>query len=266
MRSALTFRDEMAALYRRHGPRHILPFVGSAYESDESLLRVCALGINAYISPDDWPDRDSELQDWYQSWWALAGHGKTNRFFETAYHQCDILARSLACSPQLRVLAYDPNPVRKSGFYGTNAIKVFTEDTFKKAEALSPGDFDAYTPTWYAELDLMAKHNCLPHLIVVFGGAIWSYACSAFDPNQSVASSRYDHMRIEEYVAAGGRHSPSYHWANRIVARTAAGRQTVFVVRLHHPCSRALPRRDAEWLLSQFDFRHLAGLGAKLKG
>lgn len=256
----MSLRHDIQTQYQRHGSRHILPFIGSAYELSDDSFRVLSLGFNAYVSDGDWPDDENELQDWYVGWWRDASWGQSPKFFSRVYEECRHLANELTSSPLFVGHWFDSNPRTKSGIYGTNAIKVFTEEHLKTSNMLSQEDFQEHMPTWHAELDILAKYRRLPHLIVVFGQAIWDYAWRAFYPYDAATFPDYSYLKIEEYQTCGDEGSPCYHHVNHVVLRTEIGRQNLLLVRLHHPSARTVPRRDSAWLLSQPDFRELAQL------
>ena len=103
MIGAMAFNANIGALYRQHGPNHILPFIGGSYEQrDRKASRVVVVSINAYAS-------DAELR------------------------REGVVAGSKLFSG----LAYDTRPETKSGLYATNAIKVFTSEAFKRSNAIS---------------------------------------------------------------------------------------------------------------------------------
>jgi len=253
----VSFTDEIADLYAEHGPRHLLPFIGAGYEDAASpTFRVAIVGLNSYISDGDWPEEDDELRDWYHGWWSEAGHGKAPRFYNAAYREADSLARVLAAESGLfDGLAYDGDPRTKAELYGTNAIKVFLGERFKKSDALTPDDFRAHAPTWHRELDAMAKHAVPPSLIVVYGSQAWTVMWKALWPGHAV----FEHMRVARYETCGSEKDLSYHHANRVTVELDDARNhTLLLVRLSHPSGRS--SRRAAWLLDQEPFRQLAGL------
>lgn len=135
----MTFTAKISAIYRAHAPKHLLPFIGQSYkDGSPEAFRVAVLGLNAYVSDGDWPKDDSKLQGWYRGWWSEAGHGQSHRFFNTAYREAGLLAAELTGQSKLfGGLRYDAAPQSKSGFYGTNAIKVFLGERHKTSDALS---------------------------------------------------------------------------------------------------------------------------------
>lgn len=257
----MPFRDEIAKIYSAHGSRHLLPFIGEEYDAPQaSTLRIAVMGINAYISEDDWPANDDELRAWFHGWWANAGHGETYPFYTRAYREADTIARVLGNSRHFKGLHYDATRDRKIGYYAMNAIKVFTSDEYKTSPAIPDEYLQSFAPSWHAELDTMAKYGVLPHLIVVLGEKLWGFNWQAFYRDDPETFPQYKYLQVHEYVSGSETDNASYHHANRIRASTASGEQNVLLVRLHHPSSRSKVRRDAKWLLAQADFRRLAGL------
>ncbi|MCC6651228.1 MAG: hypothetical protein IT348_08790 [Candidatus Eisenbacteria bacterium] len=135
-------------------------------------------------------------------------------------------------------------------FYATNAIKTYLpESEGKRADQVSPELFDQHAATWRDELDAMAQHGALPHLVVIFGEPPWKQAWSAFKPPQA---NGYKHLRVLDYKYADG-----FHFANRLRLGGANGEQTTLLVRLRHPSSRT-KKGSVSWLLAQEDFWTLA--------
>jgi hypothetical protein len=256
----MSFATKISAIYRAHGPKHLLPFIGQSYENGSpEAFRVAVIGLNAYISDGDWPEDDAELQGWYCGWWSKAGHGKSHRFFNTAYREAGLLADELAQSSKIFTgLTYDTEPQSKSGFYGTNAVKIFLGEQHKTSDGLADADFRQYAPAWQQELDTMAERRVLPHLIVVLGRQIWDLMWGSFYPEGSNRV-QYQHFTVTDYQTCGSDGGSCYHFANRITVKVGSTRQKLLLVRLAHPANYGDQRR-AEWLLGEKDFRKLAGL------
>ena len=164
---------------------------------------MAVVGLNAYVSDGDWPKDDAELQWWYPGWWSEAGHGRSHRFFNTAYREAGLLADELAGRSKLfSGLTYDAGPQSKSGIYGTNAIKVFLGGKHKTSDGLSPADFQKYAPAWHQELDTMAEHGVLPHLVVALGQQIWELMWGSFYPDWSKRV-QYQHFTVTDYQTCG---------------------------------------------------------------
>ncbi len=251
----MTFTSKIEAIYEAHGPDHMLPFIGTAYENaDPTTFRIAVVGINAYVSSGDWPTDRDKLGSWYPGWWRAAGHGTTYRFFNVAYKEADLLARQLVQSSDLfQGLAYDGDPKSKSGFYATNAVKVFLGENHKKAHGITPDFLSQYTPTWNGELEAMATHGVMPHLIVVLGSQVWANIWQSLHPKKGFAS---EHFTVDAYQTCG---DPCFHHANLITVSVGGRKQPILLVRMTHPAAQG--DRRAAWLLGQVAFRDLAQLG-----
>lgn len=182
---------------------------------------------------------------------------ETHRYFNVAYREADTLARQLSTDSKLFAgLTHDSDPKTKPGFYGTNAVKVFLGEDYKKADGLTPDMLAQYTPTWRQELDVMAEHGVLPHLIVVLGSQIWEVMWRTLHPTHGMAS---EHFTVDDYRTCGGRGSPCYHHANLITLAIGERKHSLLLVRLTHPAAQG--NRHAKWLLEQEAFRELVQLG-----
>lgn len=84
-----------------------------------------------------------------------------------------------------------------------------------------------HAPTWHAELDIMAKHGVLPHVIIVFGRPFWDWAWQAY---------------LIDVEGAGVRHK-------------------LALLGVRHPAARASSKSTPEWLLSLPDVRRLLRFG-----
>jgi hypothetical protein len=62
-----SFIQQVESVYASKGERHILPFVGSAFDRGGGSLRVVLVGINTYISPRDWdPPEQRRQAEWFR--------------------------------------------------------------------------------------------------------------------------------------------------------------------------------------------------------
>lgn len=232
----------ISAIYSKRD-NHILPFVGAAFERPTpDQARVVVVGINSYVSPKDW---DKINPNWFAGWFEQSSH----RFYKSVKKQAVNLAAALVeRSESLR----GKKLVWPGSFYATNAIKTYLpEAEGKRADQVQPEMFTEHATTWRGELDLMAQHEALPHLIVLFGEPFWKHAWSAFRPPHA---DNYKHLRVLEYRHTDG---PSLHHVNRLRLGGANGEQTTLLVRLRHPSSRT-KRGSVSWLLGQDDFWALA--------
>jgi hypothetical protein len=166
------------------------------------------------------------------------------------------MARALGASNLFAGLDYDTSPHTKSGYYGTNAVKVFLGEEGKTTQNMSASNFQEYADDWHRELDVMAEHRVLPHLILVLGEQIWELMWRSFYP-EGERRLPHKHFQVTEYETCE-RNAECYHFGNRITAEVDAGKQTILLVRMSHPA--AAQDHRAYWLLGQPEFRKLAGL------
>lgn len=237
------------AIYSKRD-NHILPFVGAAFERPSpDQLRVVVVGINSYVSEQHWPlAPGGGFPDWF-------AHTKY-RFFRSVKRNATRLVSGLVDNGIFDGLRFE----WPDSFYATNAIKTYLpESEGKRADQVSSELFDQHAATWRDELDAMAQHGALPHLIVIFGEPFWKHAWSAFKPPHLDA---YEHLRVLDYRHTDG---PSLHFGNRLRLGGANGELTTLLVRLRHPSSRT-QKGSVSWLLGQDDFwmlaKGLAGAGA----
>jgi len=256
----MSLRSDIAVLYQTWGERHILPFMGGAYDSDSEIFRTMAIGINAYVADENWPENSAELRDWYTGWWASAGRSRSRRFFEVAYEESAQLAASLQASSLFCSTPYQDEPNAKAGFYGTNAIKYFMTQQFKDSGQVSEDEIAESARTWHGELDLLAKHGRLPHLVVVFGRKVWHAVWQALNLNARHSFPKYEHLDVLVYSPFPEQSSFLYHHVNRVTITIRGGQHEMVLVRLQHPRARKR-RRNAEWLLAEPSFRRFVGLG-----
>jgi hypothetical protein len=256
---SMTFSDRIAKIYSAHGPRHLLPFVGQSYENAScGVFRVAVVGINAYLCGDDWHKPGKVLRTWYRNWWEDAGHGETHRYFNVAYREVNLLAGELTSRSKLfSDLRYDAKPQDKSGIYGTNFIKELLEEKYKDSRQLTEAQVQQSKPGWRHELDLMAEHRVLPHLVIVLGQKMWGAICESFDP-ECAQTNNYQHLQTAQYKTCFNPGDPCYHHANLLTLRAGETSQKLLLVRMDHPSARR--QRRALWLLTQPHFRKLARL------
>jgi hypothetical protein len=208
-------------------PHHIVPFVRAAYEGQRpELLRALVVGINSYLSPADWdPPRGPPSPDWFPRWFQTTDY----RFGKRVKAEAMTLLEGLAT-----VEAFAGLKVAWSeSVYATNAIKVYLpEADGKRADQTKDELLDEHLSTWVAELDLMATHDVLPHVIAVFGWRFWRHACTSFRPRQLGS---FQTLRICTYEQVSGPWRPSIR-----ILRLAGARlpQDTLLVRLRHPSAR----------------------------
>jgi hypothetical protein len=129
-------------------------------------------------------------------------------------------------------------------FYATNAIKVHMKEAQgKRADQITEEMFDEHLPTWHQELDMMAEHGVLPHVIAIFGKPFWSRACASL---RLVQSERHpQHLRLLKFEPISGE---CFHFANLVRFAGSGGEQDALLVRVRHPAART-KMGSARWLL-----------------
>ena len=238
----MTFVDEACELYRAR-PHHILPYVGAAFRgAAPELLRILLVGINSHISAKDWdPAQNFPRPEWFTVWFENSSYRHNKRIHAEA-------------TELLVGMTQDRGPFAGRSFswpescYSTNAIKVhLPDDAGKRADQVGRSVFDEHVKTWHAELDLMAKHGVLPHVIAIFGRPFWSRACDSLRP-QSAAL--YQHLQVTKYQPSAG---TALHFVNRVELADGNEPHEMLLVRLRHPCARTQVG-SARWLLAQPEF------------
>lgn len=223
--------DRAHAIYSKRD-NHILPFVGSAFDRPTpDQLRVAVVGINSYVSAQHWPLAPG---GGFPEWFAQTNY----RFFRSVKRNATRLVAGLV----------DNGVFEGLRFHWPDS---FYEAEGKRADQVSPEMFDQHAATWRDELDAMAEHGALPHLIVIFGEPFWKHAWSAFKPPRA---NGFEHLRVLDYRHTDG---PSLHFVNRLRLGGANGDQTTLLVHLRHPSSRTR-KGSVSWLLAQEDFWTLA--------
>lgn len=238
------FRAEIRRIYARE--HCIQPFVGESFASgDPRALRVMTIGINAYLSERDW---SRQVPEWFSGWFNDGRH----RFDRTVAADAATIANALvADAAPFSGLTY----CGKESILHTNAVKVYMpESSGKRSDQVTREDYERWVPTWHAELDAMAKHGVLPHVILVFGRPFWEWAWQAF---HSQTRPTFEHLKVHEFKSAAG---SGRHFANRGEVESAGGRHTFALLQLRHPAARATSKASAKRLLSLPDVRSLLAL------
>jgi len=238
---AQTFRQDVIIAYKREYCIH--PHIGELFASGApGALRLMAIGINAYVSEADWPSvRPDDHADWFRD-------GRYPFHREVA-RDTEFIARALLAEAEpFSGLTYEG----KGNIFQTNAVKVYVrESEGKRSDQLDRAHFEPHVATWLAELDLMAQHGVLPHVITVFGRPFWEWAWQAFHPSFRPA---FKHMAVHSFATAAGE---GKHFANRIEVETASGKQTIALLAVRHPSARSNSKGQPEWLVAQPDVRAL---------
>src|SRR5205085_2211798 len=113
----------------------------------------------------------------------------------------------------------------------TNAVKVYVpESEGKRADQLSDVDYDRHLDQWHDELDAMAEHNVLPHVIAIVGDPFWSRACNSF------RQSSFKRTKTARYQWCAG---SCRHFLNRVTLDAPDGPHETLLLRLRHPAGRA---------------------------
>lgn len=236
-----TFRTEIRRAYERENC--LQPFIGEAFESaDAGALRLMTIGINAYLSEDDWPRQSPE---WFAGWFNEGRH----KFDRTVAKDAGAIASALAGgASRFAGLTYRG----KENVFHTNAVKDYLpESKGKRSDQVAREDFERHVPTWHAELEIMAKYGVLPHVIIVFGRPFWEWAWKAFHPTSRPS---FTHLKVHGFANAPGE---GHHFANLIDLEGAGGRHHLALLALRHPAARATSTATPEWLLSRPDVRKL---------
>jgi hypothetical protein len=249
----MDFTSRANALYAEQ-PHNILPFVGAGFEAPlPGDLRMVVVGLNAYYSARHWPpDPERAPADWSRRF-----RERDGRFFTAARNLASELADALAPSPDFAGLTLR-NP---EGLYGTNAVKSWVLDG-KRSSRVEPETLVPGAGVWRNEIELMAEHDVLPHVILVLAERFWGSACRSLRTPPAG-------LRVSEHqstLSLGRGETPCLHLVNRYVVQGSGEPQPLLLVRLFHPSapkrkdSSGLPRGTVRWLASQPDFRAVANL------
>ena len=127
-----TLETEILRLYDAfENPIH--PFIGQAFEgANRGALRVMTIGINAYLSPKDWPNQQPT---WFSSWFKEGRHPFDRGVAEGA----GTIANSLTANSTLySALAFRGT----DSIFHTNAVKSYLpESSGKTSDQISPRDY-----------------------------------------------------------------------------------------------------------------------------
>lgn len=226
---------------------HILPFVGEAFERPRGAdLRVVAVGVNSYVSESDWwKVAEGRSTRWFQGWW----REPTHRFPRGAQRALDELGQRLGTTAMFNGLGY--RGIEST--YATNAVKTHLKRVDgRRSSSVKTTLLDDHMPTWFSELDVMARHDAVPHVIVVFGRRWWGHAWRSLRDG----TEGFKDLRVVtgSFRSAQG---TSHHYLNRVEVETTAGRRSMLLVGLRHASWPAAPmaKGTAGWLLEQADFR-----------
>jgi hypothetical protein len=252
------FKSEISRLYADHGPRHLVPYIGEAFaRPSPEDFRVAVVGFNCYISQCDEPKDVNQMRPWFSGWWEQAGiKDGSYRFYNDALREIGELASFVARQPQWKGLRCQLTAESKKSLYATNTIKIYADESLKKSSAISAEMMESHSQTWRDEMRLMANHGCLPHLIIVFGRAIWEPHWRSLHPDSASAVA----LGVTSYVTIPDTQAPAFHHVNRIVLGQDGAAHTLLLTCLHHPSARVRrnARKNAAWLIGQKAFQDLA--------
>lgn len=240
----VSFTERIHAIYDRHAPIHIHPFIGAAFETPAADdLRIMAMGINSYVDENH---EGVAPPHWFADWFRTRKY----RYQTSMGRSLDFLGNTITKMP------FDLATKRYRGaesVYLTNAVKVYVpQREGKRADQISEGLYERHLGQWHDELDVMAESNVLPQVLAIVGRPFWSFACQAFRSPVPFASLR---VRASHPCADECRDH-----VNALTLETPHGVHEMLLVRLRHPAARTKVG-SVEWLLSQPDFLEIATRG-----
>lgn len=245
-----SLQDDVHALYdalpamEAHPDLSVIhPHVGGAFlDARPGTLRVLAVGINSYVD-----DEHAHLSKpgWFTGWVRARSH----RFFPKLRDECEVIAEVVTKSPAFDGLGY----ADLDSLYATNAVKRYLPRAGGRWASDVEGCWlDEGAVVWRAELDAMARHGVLPHVVIVFGQRIWGRCWRAFgDPSVQPGW-------VEDYRPLP-RSSPVFHRLNKIYVQEDGVTRLMLLIRLTHPAAPTNRWRAAE-LIAHSDFRSVLGL------
>lgn len=118
----------------------------------------------------------------------------------------------------------------------------------KRADQLTDADYERHLDQWHDELDAMAEHNVLPHVIAIIGSPFWRFACN------TLSAGKFKGMKTTRYDSCAG---PAAHFIKRVGLEHQGKQHELLLVRLRHPAGRT-KTGSPKWLLEQTEFRAMA--------
>ena len=264
-REAAGLRAALDTFYHAQGFDYPLrPFVGESFvDPRPDRMRVALVGGNAYLWAGH-PTDPSALADTYESWWAEGYRLRRGKlFFGRAVREGAVVAAALSGRGCFADVRRTPVPSGGVDVYGTNLVKGFLSDASGKRAADVPrSTLDAGAMAWREELEILAQHRALPHVIIGFGRATWEGLWQALHPDFGGAAGLDRALRVSDYQTSRDPDVAAYHHVNLVSVDAAGVRQLVLLVCLAHPAARTrtASRRDAHWWLRQPTVRELVGL------
>lgn len=235
----MSLTNQIEALYGAREPLHILPHIGRRYITPATRdLRVMTIGLNAYVSPREWPPRP----EWFGTWFRDA----ENRFDKGVRKAIEPIATHVTGPYGLfDGRTYDG----VDSVFHTNAVKTYLpEAAGKKATQVPAKLLLEHAETFSAELNVLAEHGVVPHLILVFAKPAWAHVWRALTAGRS---------RAFEVLAHEHFPGPCLHFVNRyrvrIHARAGTAEHEILLVRLRHPAARSSVGSPSH-LLAEPDF------------
>lgn len=240
----MSLPDELQSLYARH-PHPIAPHLGAAFVSPTpDTLRVMTLGLNAYISAPDWPP----VPGWFPEWFREQRH----------QHQKSVVRETARLSQHLTGARGAFEGLRFAGLessFHTNAVKSYLrEEEGKRAAQLGRELLDQHAAGFRAELELLAEHGALPHVIAIFGAPFWSHAWGALKSLTNVRILRHEFFP-----------GPMLDFVNRYRVQVGAHEQELVLLRLRHPAART-SEGSLDALLADPEFRLATGRDVSCPG
>lgn len=233
----MTFIERVRSIYDRCAPDQIHPYVGGAFiAAGEDTLRVMGVGINAYVDAKDWPKRSPSC---FASWFTPPRFPYQKGVWRDVQ---DLAAAVLGPGSRFSARRF----AGMESLYLTNAVKVYVEEAKgKRAVQLSDADYDRHLDQWHDELDAMAEHGVVPHVIAIIGDPFWSRACNSF------RDGAFARMTPKQYEWCKG---SCLHYVNRVTLDVGGAEHVLLLVRLRHPASRRATGAP-KWLAQQPELR-----------
>ncbi len=223
--------------------RCIDPFIGEAFINPaRGALRIMGIGINAYCDGSELSSlKPGVYSTWYRDQRTQGPNGRRLRFFTAAKNQMNVVARTAAADGNaFHGIAHDATVDNCAGnHYFTNVVKRYVDQSVGKAASdLDPQLVDNHIRVLPRELEILAKHNRFPHIIVLFWSTPDPPWRQLWKPlhDQSVAKSGHCASRISvlkgSFKPAEG--NAGYH-ANRIEINEGESTRPLLLLRLAHP-------------------------------
>ena len=245
-----TFRDRVRKVYDEQGPRAAYPWIGERYVApDAGDFRVLVIGINSYVTEAE------SLASSDPTWWSGWFDEETWNFPRVAWAEAGELGAALAGRGVFRGTSWSGT---KDSVYATNLIKTYLGGEFVDAAKVGVKELVAGAKATAREIDLMGRHGCLPHVVVVYGRRIWDHVWPLFCPEMPQFPA-YAHTRVTDYVNLDDE-STLFHHANRVRYERENGVHDMLLFGLAHPARRMKSSKTATWLLGQPELRTLADL------